>query len=291
MAMGDTDKRTRELTSSAVQQGNRRWWTVNTMSYDWRGEIQHPRFSPAWFDEIDRRFIHSARLFATSRTPFDRIIPIEALRGRRVLEIGCGMGLHSEVMARAGATLTSIDLSETSVEATRRRFELKGLPADVRQMDAENLAFDAQTFDFVWSWGVIHHSSRTARVVREIARVMKPDAECRVMVYNREGTPASIALWKDHLLSGAFLTRTFEETLYRSTDGFSARYYVREQFEDLFRAFFENVTSELCGQDADVVPLPRRLRAVALQVLRESLLMAAQRRVGAFLFLTASRPT
>ena len=289
--MHDTMKRTRELSPSAVQAGSREWWTANTMAYDWRGEIEHARFSPSWFDEIDRRFIHAARLFATSRVPFDRIIPVDGLRGRRVLEIGCGMGLHSEVMARAGATLTSIDLSDTSIEATRRRLELKGLSANVLQMDAEALQFDAQTFDFVWSWGVIHHSSRTARVVREIARVMKPDAECRIMVYNREGMPAKIALWKDHLLRGAFVKRTFEETLYQTTDGFSARYYVREQFEDLFRAFFENVSSEVCGQDADAVPLPRRLRALALQVLPESLLKAAQARAGAFIFLTASRPT
>jgi len=278
--MDDSEKRTRQLPPSDVQEGNRRWWTANTMSYDWRGEIVHPRFSLEWFDEIDRRFIHAARLFATDRTPFDRIIPLDQLRGRRVLEIGCGMGLHSEVMVRAGANLTSIDLSETSIAATRRRFELKGLVGDVRQMDAESLAFDPQTFDFVWSWGVIHHSSRTARVVRNVARVLKPDGECRVMVYNREGTPAHITLLRDYLLGGAFVNSTLEETLYRTSDGYSARFYVREQFEDLFRAFFENVSSELCGQDADAVPLPRRLRALALHVVPESFLKAAQARVG-----------
>jgi 2-polyprenyl-3-methyl-5-hydroxy-6-metoxy-1,4-benzoquinol methylase len=58
-----------------------------------------------------------------------------------VLEIGCGMGLHSELMARAGARLHSIDLSPTSVEATQRRFALKHLDGNIQQADAERLPF------------------------------------------------------------------------------------------------------------------------------------------------------
>src|ERR1017187_7366735 len=93
------------------------------------------------------------------------------LRGARVLEIGCGMGLHTQTMAAAGAEVTAIDLTSTAVEATFRRLALRGLRAHVLQCDAENLPFMAGAFDFVWSWGVIHHSSRTARIVREIGQI------------------------------------------------------------------------------------------------------------------------
>ena len=114
------------------------------MSYDWKQKIGTNRFSREWFDEIDRRFIHAARLFAHDRLPFDRIIPFERLRGRKILEIGCGMGLHTELISHCGGDLTAIDLSETSVLATRTRAELKNLKYVVLHMDAEKLEFPEQ---------------------------------------------------------------------------------------------------------------------------------------------------
>jgi len=283
-------KRSLAMTPEQVQRGNRSWWSSNPMTYDWHGDIELAPLSLAWFDEIDRRFVQSARLYATNRAPFDRILPFERLRGLRVLEIGCGMGLHTELLVRAGAQVTAVDLSETSIAATRRRLELKGLSARVEQQDGEQLAFDASSFDFVWSWGVIHHSARSARIVREIARVLGPAGECRVMVYNRDSTTVAFRFLKDHIATGAFLGRTFEETLYQKTDGFSARYFVREHFEDLFRAFFEQVTSQVCGQESDALPLPRQLRRLLRPVVPDTYLRRVQARRGTFIFLVASKP-
>jgi ubiquinone/menaquinone biosynthesis C-methylase UbiE len=158
------------------------------------------------------------------------------------------------------------------------------------EADAEQLPFPSASFDFIWSWGVIHHSSRTGRVVREIARVSRPGAECRIMVYNRASTWAYSILLRDHLLKGRFLRHSFEETLYQSSDGFTARFYVQEQFEDLCRTFFKDVSSEIMGQESDVVPLPRQLRKYALRLMSPSYMRRAQSRRGSFIFLTASRP-
>jgi SAM-dependent methyltransferase len=290
MAMDRVNKRLGALAPIEVQHGNSTWWTQNPMSYDWAGEVKVARFSPQWFDAIDAKFLQGSRLFATQQQPFDRILPIAELRGARVLEIGCGMGLHTQTMVSAGADVTALDLTSLAVEATTRRLALKGLRARVLQCDAESLPFADGTFDFVWSWGVIHHSSRTARIVREIARVLSKDGECRVMVYNREGMVARISFLRDYVLKAGFLHRTFEETLYRSTDGFSARFYVREQFEDLFRAFFKDVTSEVCGQETDAIPLPSPLRRWALAVVPQNYLREAQARRGAFIFLKATLP-
>ena len=287
----DMTKREDDMTTAEIQTGNRSWWTRNTMSYDFTNAIRLKKFSPLWFDEIDRRFIHDARLFATDNTPFDRILPFDILKDARVLELGCGMGLHTELMLRAGAQVTSLDLSPTSVEGTIKRLKLKGLSGNVMTGDAENLPFKACDFDFVWSWGVIHHSSRTARVVREIARVLSPSGSCRIMVYNREGIQAKVGFFKNHIIKGGFLHRSFEETLYRSTDGFTARFYVSEQFEDLFRAFFTDVKSEIMGQESDAVPLPRFIRRFAMPFFSTARLKRAQARRGSFIFLTASKPT
>jgi 2-polyprenyl-3-methyl-5-hydroxy-6-metoxy-1,4-benzoquinol methylase len=288
--MDRSDKRTEKLSSVEVQHGNSVWWTLNPMAYDWHGRINVPRFSPGWYEAIDAEFLHGSRLFATSQQPFDRILPIPELRGARVLEIGCGMGLHTQTMAAAGAEVTAIDLSSTAVEATSRRLALRGLSAQVLQCDAENLPFKSGGFDFVWSWGVIHHSSRTARVVREISRVLNRSGACRVMVYNREGMPARICFLRDYVLKGGFLHQSFEEVLYRSSDGFSARFYVREQFEDIFRAFFKNVSSEVCGQESDAIPLPSPLRRWAMAFVPEKYLCKAQAKRGAFIFIRASGP-
>ncbi len=209
MAIDKSYKRSEELSPVEVQRGNSAWWTRNPMAYDWTGKIELPRFSQGWYEAIDAEFLYGSRLFATLKEPFDRIIPIPELRGARVLEIGCGMGLHTQTMAAAGAEVTAIDLTSTAVEATRRRLALKGLRAQVLQCDAENLPFQTGVFDFVWSWGVIHHSSRTARIVREIARVLNRTGKCRVMVYNREGMPARICLIRDYILKGGFVRQSF----------------------------------------------------------------------------------
>jgi 2-polyprenyl-3-methyl-5-hydroxy-6-metoxy-1,4-benzoquinol methylase len=288
--MDQATKRTEAMSPQEVQRGNRSWWTANPMAYDWRGEIEAPRFSPAWFERVDASFLDAARLCLTDRAPFDRVIPFERLRGAEVLEIGCGMGLHTERMARAGAAVTAIDLSPTSIEATRRRLGLAGLSADVREADAEALPFADRSFDFVWSWGVIHHSSRTARIVRHIARVLRPEGEARIMVYNREAVATYLLLVRDHLLRGRFLHNTVEETLFRTTDGFSARFYVREQFEDLFRAFFQDVTCSVLGQEADAVPLPRALRRIVAPLVPPAVQRRLATRRGGFLFLVAQRP-
>ncbi len=283
-------KRDQEQSVSDVQAGNKSWWTDNTMSYDWHNEIAAQRFSQEWFDAIDARFLQGAKLYGTDAEPFDRIIPFDRLRGARVLEIGCGMGFHTELMARAGARVSALDLSPTSVAATRRRLELKGLDAELIEGDAEQLPFEDRTFDFVWSWGVIHHSSRTGRVVRGISRVLKRDGECRVMVYNRQSTWAMSIFLRDYLGKGRFLKKSFEETLYESSDGFTARFYVPEQFEDLFRAFFENVSSVILGQESDVLPLPHKVRDYAIRLLPRSYQERAQAKRGSFIFLTARQP-
>lgn len=283
-----SDKRTNVLDPDAIQHGNKNWWTAHTMSYDWADKSALSPLTLPWFDDIDRRFLHAARLFSEAQNPFEELMGVKRLKGKRVLEIGCGMGFHSEMLAGAGARLTSIDLSATSVEATKTRLDLKQLGADVREMDAEALDLPSAEFDLVWSWGVIHHSSHTGRIVREIDRVLRPGGEARIMVYNLEGMPAYVTLVMHYLL-GFWRGRSLDEALWRSTDGFSARFYTRDEFADLLATFFEHVETSVFGQDADVVPLPRALRGLVLSLLS----LPRQRRLagqrGAFLFAIANK--
>ena len=84
------------------------------------------------------------------------------------------MGSHSLILSKFASELISIDLTDISVKMTNKRFELFNVKnAKAMQADAESLPFDDGTFDFVWSWGVIHHSSNTNLIAHEIHRVLK----------------------------------------------------------------------------------------------------------------------
>ena len=272
-----------------VQHGNVSWWSENPMTYDWHGEVSLTPGTREWFNEIDRRFVDASRPYLTSQCPFDRIMP-DDLHGQRVLEVGCGMGLHSLELARRGAQVHAVDLTDGAVEATRARMKEFGLDAEIQCADAESLPYDSHAFDFVWSWGVIHHSAHTARIVREIARVLKPQGEARVMVYNREARIVRLALLRHYILGGDFMRRSPDETLWSWSDGYSARFYHKEQFEDLFRGFFEDASCVTLGQESDVVPLPRQIRSMIASQISMKRRLAIASRVGGFLFLTASHP-
>ena len=105
--------------------------------------------------------------------------------GLRVLEIGCGLGTDGVQFAKAGAHYTGVDLTEAAIELTRKRFELAGLPGEFRIADAENLDFADDSFDLVYSHGVLHHTPDTACAVRELYRVLKPGGRAIVMLYHR----------------------------------------------------------------------------------------------------------
>ncbi len=108
-----------------------------------------------------------------------------ATRDLRVLEIGCGLGTDGAQFARAGAHYTGVDLTEAAVGLARQCFATYELPGEFRTADAEQLDFADDTFDLVYSHGVLHHTPDTGRAVREVHRVLKPGGRAVVMLYHR----------------------------------------------------------------------------------------------------------
>jgi len=97
------------------------------------------------------------------------------LKGKRLLEIGCGMGFDSVEFLKRGVRVTSTDLTQAAVDLTRRHINLEGLHADdVCTQNAIELSFPDESFDAIWSCGVLHHTGDTPRALREIHRVLKP---------------------------------------------------------------------------------------------------------------------
>lgn len=108
-----------------------------------------------------------------------------AARGLRVLEIGCGLGTDGAQFAKADADYTGVDLTEAAVDLARKRFELFNLPGTFRTADAENLDFPDESFDLVYSHGVLHHTPDTARAVGEVHRVLRKNGRAVIMLYHR----------------------------------------------------------------------------------------------------------
>jgi SAM-dependent methyltransferase len=108
-----------------------------------------------------------------------------AAGGRKVLEIGCGLGTDGAQFAKAGADYTGVDLTEAAVDLARRGFALAGLPGRFLVSDAERLDFPDASFDLVYSHGVLHHTPDIRSAISEIHRVLKPEGQATVMLYHR----------------------------------------------------------------------------------------------------------
>ncbi len=157
--------------------------------------IRHSKLevgTPAYFDEVEER-----KYFVEPHIPgfaqFDR------WKGKTVLEVGCGIGTDAVNFARAGADYTAVELSEKSLESTRRRFEVLGLKGNFIACNAEELSshVDAKSYDLVYSFGVIHHTPDQRAVVQEIRKVIKDDGEFRMMLYAKNS-------WKDAMIEAGF---------------------------------------------------------------------------------------
>src|SRR5262249_54414390 len=129
-------------------------------------------------------------------------------------------------------SFTGIDLTAHAVEMTSKRFKLFKLPGKVLEMDAEETSFSNSSFDFVWSWGVIHHSADTGQVLKEMHRVLRPDGKCVVMVYHRSWW----VFWVVYgLLKGVLQGRvrklgSVHHVSQAATDGAIARYYTPREW-------------------------------------------------------------
>ena len=103
-----------------------------------------------------------------------------------VLEIGVGMGAdHLEWAKSKPKSLTGIDLTPRAVEHTKKKLALYHLKSELKVADAEKLPFADNSFDLIYSWGVLHHSPDTPKSVDEVFRVLRPGGIAKIMIYHK----------------------------------------------------------------------------------------------------------
>jgi len=193
----------------------RQWWDEHPMDYEGydRKELKTDDDYRAFFRRIDASWWNAKNQIHSSNPVHlgDRLLNQSRVTGRRVLEIGCGMGTWTQTFAEWGCDVTAIDLSPYAVEMTRKRLKLAGVKAKVSVMDAGDIRASADEFDFIWSWGVIHHSPHTEQIVKEIHRVLKPGGEFGIMVYYKYSIHSMYVLLRLGLMRGELFSYRWQD--------------------------------------------------------------------------------
>jgi ubiquinone/menaquinone biosynthesis C-methylase UbiE len=274
---------------------NRGWWEAHPMRYDWNEGLGVNEFSREFYEQIDKRFFGDAKEYLPwKERPFESLIPYEMLPTMDVLEIGVGSGSHAALLAAKARTFTGIDLTDYGVRSTSAKMHCLGLKSTILRMDAEDMSFKDNSFDFIWSWGVIHHSANTRHVIQEMHRVLRPGGRVITMVYHRN-------FW-NYYICGGFVrgvlggdllrTRSLHKTMQRWTDGGIARFYSIKEWRLLMSEFLRVERIQVFGSKSHLVPLPAGMVKRALMAIipgRASRLLTNRCRLGTFLVSWASK--
>ena len=206
-------------TSAANEQDrNRKWWEIKPMTYaDWSAEDRIPG-QASEFLELE------SYVRRTGPWLYDWFSE-QDFEGVDCLDLGSGSGIFSSFLARRHAHVTAVDLTQTGTNLTRATTQFFECDVAVVRGDAETIPFADKTFDFIFSWGVLHHTHDMDAAVKEAARVLKPGGRGMMMVYNKNSVVyyAHGLYWliaKGKIFKGYSL-RTVQDFY---TDGFYHRY-------------------------------------------------------------------
>jgi len=261
----------------------RAFWNANPCN----SELSHSEERLRYFQEI------SERRYGRREWHVPIVAKFDTFRGKDVLEIGCGMGTDGFEFARNGANYVGVDLTPRAVELAKERFRLSGVSGRFENANAEEkLPFADDSFDHVYSFGVIHHSPVPARIVREIHRVLKKGGSFTVMLYNKGSINYYVEIKFLRRLFKWLLLPSFMPRLIAAVTGFDrwkleghrkilrerknmseqdwismntdgpfcplARVYSRNDAADLFQDF-KNVRQEVWEFNVDHWPFVRRI--------------------------------
>ena len=296
------------MTSSAnnLKSSIRDWWATSPMTYGSEhgtssythpdGRLEEVPFgSKRFFELADSTFISWNLPRHGTDGYFSNIFPFSDLQNKSVLEVGCGMGFMASLWAQHGANITAIDLNPVAVAMTKQRFKIFGLEGCIQEADGEQLPFADSSFDYVYSWGVLHHSPNIQASVGELLRVLKPGGKIGVMLYSRTSILARYLV--NYVAGFLHCEREFLDDVAlfsRYGDGYAqeGNWHTwpvtrKEIRRDIFCGF-EHINIDTFG--TDVPGLLGYFLPPALPALPQPLLNALAKRWGWSFWITAHKP-
>lgn len=207
------------------------------MTYaDWAGTDRLPK-SDEDFQEIENYVLrHSPFLRAWfSRAAF--------MAGKTCIDIGSGSGIFSSLLARNGAKVTAVDLTAAGAGMTSQAAGFFNVDVSPTRADLEMMPFESDSFDFAWSWGVLHHTSNMQAGLAEMSRILKVGGAGMMMVYHR----ISVVYYLHGLFWLLFKGKIFKGHSFRTvqdfyTDGYYHRYLTAKELTDMLSAVGLHVT-------------------------------------------------
>ena len=232
----------------------KKYWNGKNIPQQWYSK--KTPLSLQWFNEISFKRYKRYYEYLKEKLEF------EFHNGEEVLEIGVGLGTDLVEYAKNGSIVTGIDLHQDQIELTKLNFDLRKLSyKNLKVADAENLPFDDSKFDFVVSFGVLHHTLNTQKAIDEVHRVLNDDGTAIIMLYARG--------WKHYLkrclIHGLLLGKYFRygfnwKKVYNEVSEVNGKspktgVYTKSQIKKMFRQFKSiEITKERMGEFFEYKP-------------------------------------
>lgn len=214
------------------------------------------KFTKEYFDEIEEfRYQLEPEIFQFAQ--FTRF------HGKKVLEVGVGVGTDFIQWVRANAEAYGIDITEEAIEHLKHRLKIYNLSAkELRVADAENIPYPSNYFDLVYSWGVIHHTPNFEKSFEEIVRVTSDGGLIKLMVYNRHSLYAFYKYLKYGLLAGKPF-RSLKNIIYHHQESLGTKAYTINEIKSLVKKLpveIIHIEAPLTSYDLYFnIPLPLRI--------------------------------
>jgi len=203
-----------------IKQALYEFWESESCGTNFTNQL---KFSRAYFDEIETyRYQVEPEILEFAK--------FSDSKDKNVLEVGIGAGTDFLQWIRNGARAIGMDYTREALENVRHRLDVYELEAPILQADAENLPLSNNSFDLVYSWGVIHHTPDTWRALDEIVRVTKSGGQIKLMLYNRHSICA-LAVWLRYCLFAGKPWRSISWALHHHVESLGTKGYTLQEIE------------------------------------------------------------
>lgn len=270
------------------------YWDKNPMAYF--SEAKGIKF----FNELTRKFRKWTSPFGQDEKNekiFSKVINYDSLKNKRVLEVGCGLGTMTEEFAREQSKIIGLDITPKGAYITKKRLNTFNLDGHSVNADAENLPFKNEYFNFVFSWGVIHHTPNTQQAINEMYRVLKKNGIAKLMLYHKRSIHYYVnILLKFGLLKGEKFKLTQTELISKYTDNHDpekkgaplTKLYTKNEVEQMFKRF-SKIEVRIDGFRGEIENQPAKFLPLLKYLVPKSVIDIILKKIGFYLWITVKK--